>query len=92
VLARVYACFFLGFALGGLLAAGETRVAALRPFALASVALALFVLIGSLRERDRFTSGVREGGWVGIFGLLGILGVAALLALMRPDHPTLEAR
>jgi hypothetical protein len=91
VLARVYACFFLGFALGGLLAAGETRVAAIRPFAVASAALALFVLIGSAQHLDRFKHGIREWLWLGTFGLLGVLFVAALPSLFRGESTAPEA-
>ncbi|HEY7035614.1 MAG TPA: hypothetical protein VH482_30010 [Thermomicrobiales bacterium] len=83
VLARVYSCFLLGFALGALLAARETRPAALRPFALASAALPILVLIASVRHLDRFRHGVREWVWFGIVGLLAVVLTAALPALFR---------
>jgi hypothetical protein len=81
VLARVYACFLLGFALGALLAARECRTTAVRPFAIASAALALFVLIGSARHLDLFEHGLREWVWFGTCGLLGVLFIAALSSL-----------
>jgi hypothetical protein len=83
VLARVYASFLLGFALGALLAARETRPAALRPFALASAALPLLVLVASVRHLDRFKHGVHEWLWFGIVGLLAVALAAALPLLFR---------
>jgi hypothetical protein len=88
VLARIYACFLLGFALGALLAARETRPAALRPFALASAALPLLVLVASVRHLDRFTHGVREGVWFGVAGLLTVALTAALPVLFRAPGGT----
>jgi hypothetical protein len=83
VLARVYACFLLGFALGALLAARETRPAALRPFALASAALPLLVLVASIRHLDRFKQGAHEWVWFSVVGALAVALTAAVPILFR---------
>jgi hypothetical protein len=71
LLARVYAPFFLGFALGALLAAWERRAAVVLPLATASLTLMLLLLVASLQHRDRFTG---AGEWVWFAGLaLGAL-------------------
>jgi hypothetical protein len=76
LLARVYAPFFLGFALGAFLACWERRPAAVRPFLVASFALPVLVLIGSLQHRDRFSG---SGEWVW-FGALAVAIVAFAVA------------
>jgi hypothetical protein len=83
VLARVYACFFLGFALGAFLSARESRTEAVRPFAFASATLAPLVLIGSARHLADFEHGTSEWVWFAAFGLLGVLFLAALPSLVR---------
>lgn len=91
LLARIYACFLLGFALGALLAAWEKRVLAIRPFAIASAAMPLFVIIASVRYLDLLRHGLREWTWFGTFSLLGLLFVAFLPSLFREEPRTFDA-
>ena len=62
LLARVYAAFFLAFALGAALAAFEQRSAAIRPFLTGSLALLSFTLLASLVHLSKFDHG--PGRWL----------------------------
>jgi hypothetical protein len=79
VLAQVYGCFFLAFALAGALAAAEARVVPRRTVAGALLALAVLVLSGSLLHLARFKPGLASGLWFGGFTALGIAFCVALL-------------
>ena len=72
LLARVYAAFFLAFAVGALLAAYERRPAAVRPFLTGSLALLVVALGTSLLHLDRLHHGPARWVW---FGAL-VLGLA----------------
>ncbi|MGB9377216.1 MAG: hypothetical protein WCB04_06845 [Mycobacteriales bacterium] len=63
LLSRVYAAFFLAFALGAVLSAFERRVAAIRPFVAGSLVLLLSTLVTSLIHLSRFHSGGGRSVW-----------------------------
>jgi hypothetical protein len=80
VLAQLYSCFFLAFAIIALLVAHENRSIVIRNFTITSLALMALVLLVSLLYLARFTVGLATWIW---FGAL-ILGVAAFgAALVR---------
>jgi hypothetical protein len=81
VLGRVYAAIFLAYAVGALLAAGERRAAAVRPFAASSLAFLGFALLASLIHHDRLASGLPTVAW---FLALGV-GVVALTAVVLDE-------
>ena len=62
LLARVYAAFFLAFALGAALAAKERRVAAVRPFLVGSIVLLAGTLVASLVHLAKLDHG--PGRWL----------------------------
>lgn len=75
VLARTYAAIFIAFAIGALLAAGEGRRAAVRPFALSSLVLVAATACVSLYHHDRFDGG--PATWLWAAGLaVGLAGFA----------------
>jgi hypothetical protein len=86
LLARVYGSFFLGFALGAVLAAREARPAAIRPFLAASLALVVLALVASLLHLDRFDGGPAAWLWFGGHGL-AVAAFARALALVRLRDP-----
>lgn len=91
LLARVYAAFFIAFAVGAVLSAGERRPEALRPFVGGSLALLLLTLGVSLLHLDRFDQGGIRWLWFAIH----VLGVAAfgyaLVSLSRPSARAVPA-
>lgn len=82
VLARVYACLFLAFALAALLAAWEARPPAVRAFVIASAALPVLILVASLRHTDRFQDGPAKWLWFGGFTLGAVCFGLALVGLV----------
>ena len=82
LLGQLYACFFLTFAVGAALAAGETEARAIRGFTLSSLALVALVLVASLLHLDRFKTEPVTWVWFGAF-LLGVCVFAAALAAER---------
>ena len=79
LLARVYAAFFLAFAVGAALAAYERRVAAVRPFLIGSLVLVAGTLIASLAHLDAFEHGPGRWLWF-VSHLLAIALLAAAIA------------
>lgn len=82
LLARVYAAFFLAFAVGAALSAVERRPAALAPFLAGSTALVLSTLTTSLLHLDRFDGSPATWVWFGLHALaLGafLYGLATIL-------------
>ncbi|MDP9240224.1 MAG: hypothetical protein M3O55_06225, partial [Actinomycetota bacterium] len=73
LLARVYAAFFLAFALGAVLAAYERRAAAVRAFAAGSLVLLLSTLVTSLIHLARFDHGAGRWLWFAVHAV----GIAA---------------
>ena len=73
LLAELYSCFFLAFAVIALLAALEQRPVLVRNFTITSLALMGFILLASLLYLGRFGGGLSTWLWFG--GLA--LGIAA---------------
>jgi hypothetical protein len=88
---QLYACFFLTFALGAALAAGEARAAPRRLFALSTLALCLLVLLVSLLHLDRFKPEPVTWLWFGAFGLGAAVFGGALIGLQRTAAASVEA-
>jgi hypothetical protein len=78
LVAQLYSCFFIAFAVIALLAAHDRRPVMIRNFAISSLALMCFMLLVSLMYLGRFTGGVTAWLWFG--GLIaGAIGFAAAL-------------
>jgi hypothetical protein len=69
VLGQVYGCFFLTFAVGAGLAAGEVEPRAIRGFVLATLTLMALVLLVSWLHVDRFKAEPVTVIWFAAFGL-----------------------
>jgi hypothetical protein len=83
LLARVYAAFFLAFAVGAALAAYERRVAAVRPFLIGSLVLVAGTLVASLVHLDAFEHGPGRWLWFASHVLAVALFAAAIASLGR---------
>jgi hypothetical protein len=84
VAGRLYACFFLTFALAAALAARETESRAVRDFLIASVALCVLVLVASALHIDRFKAEPITVMWFATFALGALaFGSGALVSLLR---------
>jgi hypothetical protein len=83
LLARVYAAFFLAFAIGAGLAAYERRVAAVRPFLIGSLVLVAGTLVASLLHLSRFEHGPGRWLWFASHVLAIALLAAAIATLNR---------
>lgn len=85
VLARTYAAIFVAFALGAALASRERRQQAVRPFALASLALVGATAVVSIVHHGKFDGGPSTYVWAAAVAA-GVLGLgAAALATLRPE-------
>ena len=84
LLAQVYGAFLLAFALGALLAARESRAAAVIPTIAGTLVLAAGTLIGSVLHLDRFTPGISSVIWFAVVVLTLIAFAIALVAQARP--------
>jgi hypothetical protein len=83
LVARLYGCFFLAFALCALLAAGETRPTAIRNVLVFSLALTLLVLLASVLHLPRFRPDATTWLWFGLFGAGAVAFGLAFLARQR---------
>jgi hypothetical protein len=83
LLGQLYACFILTFAIGAALGARETSTRATRDFLLASLGLAVLVLIASALHLDRFRPEPVTVIWFAAFGLAAIAFAAALVIQRR---------
>ena len=83
LLARVYAAFFLAFAVGAALAAYERRVAAVRPFLIGSAVLVAGTLVASLIHLSRFEHSPGRWLWFASHALAIALFAAAIATLDR---------
>lgn len=93
LLARVYAAFFLAFAVGALLAAYERRPRAVQAFLTGSLALLIFTLTTTLLHLDRFSSGPALALWSAVH-LAGLAAFGYGLATSlrgRDSAPLLSA-
>jgi lysylphosphatidylglycerol synthetase-like protein (DUF2156 family) len=94
LLSRVYAAFFLAFAVGAALAALERRPTAVAGFLLGSLTTIVLSLSVSLVHLARFDHGSSRWVWFGLHVLGTAAMVAALLGLRRPARgpvPTVAA-
>lgn len=78
LVAQLYSCFFIAFAVIALLVAGERRPVLIRNFTISSLALAGFMLLASLLYIGRFTSTPATWLWFGTL-LAGVGAFAAAL-------------
>ena len=85
LLARVYAAFFLAFAVGAALAAYERRPAAIRPFLVGSLVLLAFSLGTSLHHLARFHHGPGRWLWFTVHVVGLALFAVALARLGRRE-------
>lgn len=83
LLGQLYACFFLTFALGAVLAARETSPLAIRNFVISSLGLVVLVLIASALHFDRFKPEPVTAVWFAAFGIGVIAFVVALVMQQR---------
>ena len=90
VLGQLYACFFLTFALGAALAAGEVEPRAIRGFVISTVAFAALVLLASVLHLDRFKGGPVTDLWFAAFGGMLVVFAGALVAERRLQRVPLE--
>jgi hypothetical protein len=82
LLGQLYACFFLAFALGAVLAARETSAGAIQTFVVSSLGLTVLVLIASGLHFDRFKAEPVTVVWFTAFGL-GAVALGIALAILR---------
>jgi len=80
VLGQVYGCFFLTFAMGAGVAAGEVEPRAIRGFLLSTFTLMALVLLASGLHVDRFKPQPVTVVWFTVFGL-GLLIFAGVLTV-----------
>jgi len=80
VLGQVYGCFFLTFALGAWVAAGEVEPRAIRGFLISTLTLMALVLLASCLHVDRFKAEPVTLVWFAAFGL-GLVVFAGVLAV-----------
>jgi hypothetical protein len=88
VLGQVYSVFFLTFAAGGLLAAGEPRWAGVRIYVQANLGMLLIISAVSLLHLGRFKPGLPTWAWFGLC-LAGVVVFAAAW-LRRPNQPAAQ--
>lgn len=78
LIAQLYSCFFLAFAVIAMLVAQDRRTVMIRNFTISSLALMGFMLLVSLMYLGRFSGGIATWLWFG--GLIaGLVGFAAAL-------------
>jgi hypothetical protein len=86
LLAQLYSCFFIAFAVIALLVARERRPVLIRTFTITSLALMVGVFGASLPYLARFTGGVATWVWFGVL-LLGMAVFGAALVGRTPSRP-----
>jgi hypothetical protein len=86
--AGFYACFFIALATVAALAAREPRSPDGRSFSITSLGFAVFVLIASIQDFDRFSSGASTWIW---YAVLGLAVIAFTRDLFHPS-PNSETR
>ena len=90
LLGQLYACFFVTFAVGAMLAARESEAYAIRGFVLSTFTLMVLVLIVSMVHFDRFKSEPVTWLWFGAFAVGACAFGIALLTERSPgwlSHP-----
>jgi hypothetical protein len=91
VAGQLYACFFVTFALGAALAAGETQPAPRAIFALSTFTLCVLVLIISLVHLDRFEPELVTWIWFGAYAIGAVAFAGAVFELRRDALPRFAA-
>jgi hypothetical protein len=91
LLGRVYASFFLAFAVGCTLAVGERRSAALLPFTVAALTLFVGSAAVSLYHHSRFHASAQTTAWV-VVHVVGVVAFTAALAVLARPAPELIPR
>jgi hypothetical protein len=86
LLAQLYSCFLIAFAVIALLLAHDNRPIAIRNFTITSLALMGGVLLVSLPYLARFTAGPALWIWFGVLAI-GIVAFGAALASRTPTQP-----
>ncbi len=87
VAGQLYGCFFLTFAVGAAIAAGETQVAPRAIFALSTLTLCLLVLIVSLIHVDRFKPELVTWLWFSAYAVGAVAFAGALFESWRDVVP-----
>lgn len=86
LVAQLYSCFFLAFAVIAMLVSQEQQPVLIRNFTISSLTLVGFMLLASLLYLGRFTGGLVMWLW---FGTLIVGMVAFALALFMPNQATM---
>jgi hypothetical protein len=91
LVAQLYSCFFIAFAVIALLVAQEQRPVLVRNFTITSLALMGFILLASLLYLGRFSGGLTSWLWFGalIIGI-GAFGTALVMQLVAPRQRASE--
>lgn len=87
ILARTYGAIFVALALGALLAARESRAAALVPFLTTSFVFAVSGLAVYAVHHSRFDGSIATGVWLGAHAAGTIVFGAALAVVIRAPSP-----
>jgi hypothetical protein len=91
LLAQLYSCFLIAFAVIALLVAHEQRPVVIRNFTITSLALIGFILLASLLYLERFTAGAATWIWFGGLSLgIGAFGIALVAQLFAPRQNASE--
>ena len=85
VLGQLYACFFLTFALGAALAAGEVDERAVLGFVYSTLALMALMLLASILHLDRFKPETVTVLWFAALGV-GLVAFSGAVAVSRWLH------
>ena len=87
LLAQLYSCFFIAFAVIALLAAQERRPVLVRNVTITSFALMGFILLTSLLYLGRFGGGLSTWLWFGGLALgIGAFGTALVVQIFLPQQ------
>jgi hypothetical protein len=92
LLSRVYAAFFLAFAVGAALAAGERRKAAVAGIVAGLLVMFCLSLAVSLVHLSRFDVGAPRWVWFGVHGTLIALAATSGLSLRHPHQALASVR
>jgi hypothetical protein len=83
ILGQLYACLILTFAVGAFLASRESSQRAIRDYLIASLGLAVLVLIASSLHVDRFKAEPVTPVWFAVWALAALVSVIGLIVQGR---------